>query len=328
MKRQITVNESSRQATTAVTELVFSPAELTVAAARNPKRMKIERLKANPLQATYVEPLDEPELRALADDMREHGQRQPIEILPDGTIIDGHQRVEAARRLGWAEIDAVIRHDLAEADEASKRSAFLSANLNRRHLHPLDRARLLKALLEAEYGRRPGGLRRQELPELAKRIRELMGMGVKNVERYLHVLSTPPIVQHLFKAGLLKLDSAARIGVLIEYGRLQEATQLAGELEGLTDRAEIRRVVERYLPSQHGRHCRTGDALSCFAKALSKGVADLGDRIDEVSPSLAKPYQDVLKRARAVIDALLKCAKKPVKELSLSDIVSRSSAND
>ena len=40
------------------------------------------------------------------------GQQLPIEIRPDGEIIDGHQRVRAAQHLGRTHIYVVIRADL------------------------------------------------------------------------------------------------------------------------------------------------------------------------------------------------------------------------
>ena len=59
------------------------------------------------------------ELAALAEDMETHGLRHPVEVLPDGTIVAGYQRVRAARRLGWREIDAVVRLDLAALGDAA-----------------------------------------------------------------------------------------------------------------------------------------------------------------------------------------------------------------
>ena len=43
-----------------------------------------------------------------AKDMKLHGLQQPIEILPNRTIITGHQRVRAAKKLGWAVIDDIV----------------------------------------------------------------------------------------------------------------------------------------------------------------------------------------------------------------------------
>src|SRR5215510_2358776 len=84
------------------------------------QKWKISRLKNHPLQKTMFGDLPDAELRALAEDMRANKQKDPVEILPDGTVLAGHQRIRAARLLGWAEVDVVIRHDLAEAGAAAQ----------------------------------------------------------------------------------------------------------------------------------------------------------------------------------------------------------------
>ena len=91
------------------------------------RRMALSKLKAHPKQGDIYETLPVAELRALADNMKAEGLRNPIEIMPAknkarlaaGTIIDGHNRVAAARLLGWTHIDVVIRCDLLDADAAA-----------------------------------------------------------------------------------------------------------------------------------------------------------------------------------------------------------------
>src|SRR5262249_60344055 len=78
------------------------------------QKWKISRLKKHPLQETMFGDLPDAELRALAEDMRVNKQKDPVEILPDGTVLAGHQRIRAARLLGWPEGDGIIRQDRAE----------------------------------------------------------------------------------------------------------------------------------------------------------------------------------------------------------------------
>src|SRR5215510_5112745 len=93
-------------------------------------KFPIEDLKNHPRQAEFFRGLSDAELRNLAEDMKP-GLRVPIEILPDGTIIMGHQRVRAARLLGWERIDAVIRYDLEEQGEAAVLELLIKDNLDR-----------------------------------------------------------------------------------------------------------------------------------------------------------------------------------------------------
>ena len=113
-------------------------------------KWKISRLKKHPKQDEMFGDISEEERRALADDMERNGQRQPVEIRPDGTIIAGHQRVLAATLLGWTEIDVIVRFDLEEKGDAAVEAHFLGDNLYRRQLSPLNRARCIRRLMEIE----------------------------------------------------------------------------------------------------------------------------------------------------------------------------------
>lgn len=50
---------------------------------------------------------DEKNLKAIEGSLREFGQRKPIVISQDMTIVAGNGTVEAAKRLGWTEIEVV-----------------------------------------------------------------------------------------------------------------------------------------------------------------------------------------------------------------------------
>jgi ParB family chromosome partitioning protein len=56
------------------------------------QRWKISKLRPHPRQAECFSNLSDVELKELAASMRRWGLLQPIHILPDGTIIGGHQR--------------------------------------------------------------------------------------------------------------------------------------------------------------------------------------------------------------------------------------------
>jgi len=73
--------------------------------------------------------------------MDEEGQIEPIEITPGYLVICGHLRIEAAKRLGWTEISAWIRRDLAEAGDEAVEKRLIEGNLVRRQLTDLDCAR-------------------------------------------------------------------------------------------------------------------------------------------------------------------------------------------
>jgi hypothetical protein len=84
--------------------------------------------------------------------------KDPIHVLPRKnkaglgavTILDGCRRVGAMRADGETEIDVIIRHDLAEADDVEVEKEFFTYNLNRRQLHQLDKARIALAMYKLQ----------------------------------------------------------------------------------------------------------------------------------------------------------------------------------
>lgn len=71
--------------------------------------MKIEQLSIADLNPDprNARQHDEANLKAISASLREFGQRKPIVVTADNTIAAGNGTVEAAKRLGWTEIQAV-----------------------------------------------------------------------------------------------------------------------------------------------------------------------------------------------------------------------------
>ena len=66
--------------------------------------LKIEQLTPDPNNARKH---DETNLRAIEHSLSNFGQRKPIVVGQDNTIVAGNGTVEAAKRIGWLEIEAV-----------------------------------------------------------------------------------------------------------------------------------------------------------------------------------------------------------------------------
>lgn len=71
--------------------------------------MKIERIAIKELtpDPNNARSHDDKNLRSIEASLREFGQRKPIVVTTDGLIVAGNGTVEAAKRLGWLEIDIV-----------------------------------------------------------------------------------------------------------------------------------------------------------------------------------------------------------------------------
>jgi hypothetical protein len=171
--------------------------------------------------------------------MATNGQLAPIEILPDGTIVDGHQRLRAAEYLKWTTIKVRVRHDLASRKCAAERR-MLQANRNRRQLHQLDQVRATKHLFEIEKKAQPGGLVSWTQRGLIDRLCRDLHQSRRNVRRWLAVSTASMGVQRLVqqnhmnlvdgeKASRLEPEAQARVVAAIEGGQHAEEA-LAAEL--------------------------------------------------------------------------------------------------
>ena len=89
-----------------------------------------KELEEHPV-ANIFPAMDPDDLKALADDIKKHGQREPI-LLAEGKIIDGRSRYAACKIAG---VEPITRW-WGGADKASLVSFVISLNLHRRHLTP------------------------------------------------------------------------------------------------------------------------------------------------------------------------------------------------
>ncbi|NQU22793.1 MAG: ParB N-terminal domain-containing protein [Candidatus Nealsonbacteria bacterium] len=203
--------------------------------ARRVQKRKVSDLKPHPLQADYFPDESEEADLELAADLDANGQRDPIDIVPNGTILCGHRRVKAAKRLEWKTIDVVVHHELAN-DEAAAEAFFIGDNYTRRQLTTFQKVRCAKRRVElAKLGK-------VVLPEECdnlKKTRDKIGYLVvgengrnlsgREAERYLRVLKTPIEVQHACDAGHLSLVDAGKVAGFFEETQQQIAEQLRAQ---------------------------------------------------------------------------------------------------
>ena len=79
-------------------------------------------------QAELFGDVSEQKLQDLAESLEHDGLRQPVDILPNGVFVDGHQRLGAAKRIGWRHIEVNIFHDLAGAGEEAVEERMIKSN--------------------------------------------------------------------------------------------------------------------------------------------------------------------------------------------------------
>jgi len=261
----------------------------------------VENLKPHRHQDALHQPLTEAEWGRLARSMEVDGQKDAVEVLPDGTVLDGHQRLRVAKHLGWTKVRVRVRYDLAGNELEADRLHAL-ANQNRRQLGPLDQARLAKRLTEIEEKKPPGGLPDWKSGDLRDRVGAVMGMSGRHVTRLLNVLKAPMCVQRAVAAGTMTMVVAERIARL-DAGAQRE---VAREIEGGADPAV---VAAAHLPEKGAAGVDVDKELGAFFKAGSKALEAIGGRTKGVNlpPCTIDPgdYIKTLKRMGTMISKIV-----------------------
>ena len=109
-------------------------------------KIKLGKIVISPF--SLREKIDEEHLNAIMESLKMDGQWDPIIVRPrpDGKydLIAGEYRVEAARKLGWSDVEATVK-DLT--DEGADTLA-LKTNLIRKSLEEIEEGRALKKLMD------------------------------------------------------------------------------------------------------------------------------------------------------------------------------------
>ncbi len=174
------------------------------------------------------------EFKALVDDMKEHGQREPILLSRDGRILDGRNRYRACRKLGTE--PAVRTYDGDESPSVLM-ELVLSLNIHRRHLTPKERA---EAVLEAE----------DLVAQLRQKARDRIVAGVHNPsaptdagEESLETGKTSKILARMAGVGSATIERAIRARKERDRGRQAQTSERL--------QSAVKRRDESSLPFKH-----------------------------------------------------------------------------
>jgi ParB-like chromosome segregation protein Spo0J len=266
-------------------------------------KWKLNKLKNNPKQCLlFIEPTPQ-EIAQLAADMQKNGQLQAVEILPDGTLIAGHKRAKAAAQLGWTELDAWVRDDIAAQGEDAVERRLIEDNLSRRQLDPLDRARCALRLKNLARNRWQKRLSDSEKGEVREQIGLAIGRSGRQVDRLLRVVEHTPIeIQGAVSGGRLSMNEALTVAGLDQALRKQIA-------EAIRTGADAKETVRHFVVKKDSRHKTARDAKKAFIKLLARGHADLDGRVEEVVDYVSPADQQALTHVRDLIDTIVKKAK-------------------
>src|SRR5262245_47182348 len=263
----------------------------------------LDRFKQHPRQAELFPDLPDDELAALAEDLEDNGQKDAVHALPDGTLIAGHQRLRAARRLGWKTLRSQVRHNLAAARADTVVSALIKDNLVRRQLSPMAKARCYLRLAQAERGE---STRERPSRRVKEAVARQMNLSPRNLDRYLLVMEAPPEVQAAFDRGEVTLTDAGKAENSANRGRIVWRLRKGEPARKVL--AEELRLPPRVL-SRAPEH-----ALGRLLGALAHDVPILEGADGALEPDRLLRFLPVLEGAAKLVARMLRLARRRAAE--------------
>jgi ParB-like chromosome segregation protein Spo0J len=265
--------------------------------------IQIADLHPYPRQADVFGDLSDAGLRSLADDIAADGQREPIDVLPDKTIITGHQRVRAIKLLGRETIRAIVRHDLA--DKPGKvYQLFLRDNSNRRHLGPLAIARCYRELrqtvqseCQSDRSIKIGSLRATVIEQLAS---VDFRISQRTLSRYVELLDLPRSIQDAIEQKrLTKRDGRS----ILEMSRAHQQEIAEACAAGATKKDLSQLLVTLKGGVKSRAHRRVAESVGVLA-----AIGKPGGPLDEIAKrySTDNAFVDRLEKASETVKEILK----------------------
>ena len=174
----------------------------------------------------------------LMEDMRDNGQINPIIVKKNDdytyTVLAGHQRLIAARRLNWQQIKAIV----IEVSEFEAEKLLIRDNLFRRHMGGMELARALDA-----YSKLSDNQTRKSIRQIAEEI----GENRNTVHFYIKLNTLIPEIQQLVDDKKLTPTAAQAFTSLNEEEQRKSYEALGESIVGIKKKEleeEIRKQYE------------------------------------------------------------------------------------
>ncbi|GIW52900.1 MAG: chromosome partitioning protein ParB [Gemmatimonadales bacterium] len=178
------------------------------------RRLGLKDILPNPFQPRRE--FSEEALAELTESMRESGLLQPIVVRPASggryELIAGARRCQAAKRLGWETIDALVR----DVDDRTALTLALVENLQRDALSPIEEAKGYERLIR-EFG------------ATQEEVAGMVGRARSTVANALRLLQLPEEVQELLHSGKLSAGHARALLSLKSQREMVKVARLAVE---------------------------------------------------------------------------------------------------
>lgn len=228
----------------------------------------------------------------LMESLKKHGQLTPITVVFEDNVyrpIDGHHRLEAAKKLGWDEVAVLVQPNTIAPNQ--RREHALVTNVKRKGINPWEIGKTLEALKkENDY----------TLEELGS----VIGKGKSTVKDYLRVPQLPDQFYEDFMASKGKISPAIVIEVAREADTGKQADLWTAVQSGyVTSRNDIRalkkqgkkKVVAKKISTKKDRLLRDLAGLAVKAQSVIDEGVDLDLAEYEKAETSIKAIQKYLK---------------------------------
>jgi ParB-like chromosome segregation protein Spo0J len=221
--------------------------------ARKPQQMKVvndggemwpvSKLKPHPYADEVFGIPPDHEVKELAQSLKHDGQRDALEVLADGTIVDGRTRLLSAIEAGITELRVIVRHDLKDLKAIKER--ILRANLMRHHFDKLVAARIYTELKKLARGRSKKAANGEG--ELRNRLAKRFNLSGRTLDRLETMLDTPTQVQQVYREGSLLDQDMLGVAALSEELKGELVAQL--EKGGAAKEKIIKGFLDEHKPT-------------------------------------------------------------------------------
>ena len=185
----------------------------------------------HPFEGHPYKVIDNEEMEALTDSIKQNGIVSPIIVRPlenaDGEyeVISGHRRLYAARKAGLTEVPALIY----AIDRDAAAIVLVDSNLHREHILPSEKAFAYKMKADAlnHKGWRSDLTSVQVAPKLAtEQIADEVGTSKDTIKRYIRLTSLIPEILQYVDDGRISFTPAVELSYLNEQEQYDRVEQM------------------------------------------------------------------------------------------------------
>lgn len=237
------------------------------------------------------------DIESLAESMKRHGLLHPVVVKKDRTLVAGHRRIEAAKRLGWEDISVTMIEveDLlsAERDENTERKDFTptEAVAIGRLIEEQERPKALQRRLDgaARGGAKAGHVDSTEpvgaVSEIAARA---LGMGRPKYNQAKAIVAAAESNPEKFGDLPARMDETGNV-----HGTHKELERRRGGKNGQKPRhAALRKLAYPKPNREMQRAVDSLDGICICLKALP---------LKQLDPSKVKAWSVALKKSASII---------------------------